>query len=403
MVQSNRLLSCLAIVLLLFFAGVSYFFPGGLQQISLWICVPGSAVFAFLAVPHHKTNSYIKLQIALYLWVAFTALFAFDFGLATDQLKRILGCFLMLYAINQLGKDYKLIPWLYFVYLFFYLGMVYYARTNILTNNYDYTSQRLDDDVLNANMIAYFTFFTTFIVFIMADMTRKKSVRIFLRVLFVLSPIWSFAIAILTASRQVIIIQAPLILLLLYFRYFKDRTIMTKLVYLVLGIVMGVFFVLKGNSYYESSTLSQRNEVAINEDARTVHLRNAFEVGITHPLFGIGPGCYGVYSTGQRTFSHNNYAELFANCGLPALLLCIVLYWKFIRIQWKRFRQTKDTMFLAFFTFGLMYAIDNMFYVFYTNPWLMAFFFLVAMHGENYYESNYLFIEAEETTKMSHE
>lgn len=390
MVHSNRLFSVVSIALLLFFALASFVFEG-MQQTALWIAVPSAAVFAYFAVPNRQISPYLKLQIALYLWIAFTALFAFDLGLAKDQLKRIVGCILMIYAINQLGKDNKLIPWLYIVYLVFYLGMVYYARTHILTDNYDYTSQRLGDDVLNANMIAYFTFFTTFIVYIMADMTKKKFVSNLFRVLFVLSPVWSFAIAILTASRQVIVVQVPLILLLLYVRYIyiKNRLPMTKLVYLIVGIAMGVFFIVKGNLYYEDSTLSQRNELAIDDDARTVHLRRAFEVGITHPIIGVGPGCYGIYGTGKYTFSHNNYAELFANCGLPALLLCIIIYCKFIKTQWKRYKKTKDYMFLVFLIFGVMYVVDNMFYVFYTAPWLMAFFFLVAMHSENFYELNY--------------
>ena len=68
----------------------------------------------------------------------------------------------------------------------------------------------------------------------------------------------------------------------------------------------------------------------------------------------------------------------------------MTLLLKFLVVQWKRYRRYKDNMFLVFLVFGLMYAVDCMFYVFYTQPWLMAFFFLVAIHGENYYELNYL-------------
>lgn len=403
MVQSNRVLSGLAIVLLLFFAVVSYFFPGGLQQISLWICVPGSAVLAYLAVPHHKADRYIKLQVALYLWVAFTALFAYNYNLALNQLRRIVVCFLMIYSIHQLGKDYKLTIWLYVVFILYYAGIVYYARTHILTGFYDYTEDRLDDDVLNANVVAYFTFFTTFIIFIMADMVQKKSFRWFLRLLFLLSPVWSFLVALLTASRQVIVIQVPLILILLYLRYVKSRKPIAKLLFLVFGISIGVMLAIRGVSVYEGSTLSQRNEIEIGEDVRSVLIRKAIEVGVTHPVVGVGPGCFGIYGMHRNTFSHNNYAELFANSGFPALALCVVLLLKFIVVQWKRYRKYKDNMFLVFFAFGLMYTIDCMFYVFYTQPWLMAFFFLVAMHGENYFELNYLYQSLSQNIELKNE
>ena len=388
MAQSKRFLSGLAIALLSFFAVVSYFFPGGLQQLSLWICVPGAAILSYFAVPHHKADRYMKLQIALYLWVAFTALFAYKYNLALNQLRRIVVCFLMIYSIHQLGKDYKLTIWLYIVFILYYAGIVYYANTHILTEFYDYTEDRLDDDVLNANVVAYFTFFTTFIVFILAEIVKKKSVRWLLRLLFLLTPVWSFIVALLTASRQVIVIQVPLILILLYLRYMKSRQPIAKILFLVIGITMGIMLATKGSSVYEGSTLSQRNEIELGEDARSVLIRKAIDVGISHPIVGVGPGCFGIYGMHRNTFSHNNYTELFANCGFTALVLCVALLIKFLTIQWKRYKKHKDNMFLIFLAFGLMYAVDCMFYVFYTHPWLMAFFFLVANHGENYYELN---------------
>lgn len=402
MVKSNRFLAGLAIALLMIFAVANYFFPGGLQQITLWVCVPGAAVLAFFAVPHHKASKYMKLQIALYLWVAFTALFAFRYDLALQQLRRIVVCFLMLYSINQLAKDYKLTMWLYIVFVLYYAGIVYYARTHILTDFYDYTEDRLDDNILNANVVAYFTFFTTFIVYILGDTVKKKGWSWILRLVFLLSPVWSFVIALLTASRQVIIIQVPLILLLLYLRYMKNKNPMVKLLFVFFGIAIGVFLVSKGISAYEGSYLSQRNEdIEIGEDVRTVLIRRAIHVGATHPIVGVGPGCFGMYGMHRNTFSHNTFTELFANCGLPALALFVALLGKFLVVQWRRYKRYKDNIFLVFFSFGLMYVVDNMFYVFYTMPWLIAFFFLVAQHSDNYYELNYCQEEMEDQPSLT--
>ena len=177
MVQSNRVLSGLAIAMLLFFALASYVFAG-MQQIALWISIPAAAVLAFFAVSNHKANTYMRLLIALYLWVAFTALFAINIPIAMNQLRRLVVCFLSIYAFNQLAKDYKLTKWLYIVYLVFYIGMIYYASTHILDVYFDYSKDRLDDEKLNANMIAYFTFFTTYIIYIMADMADKRWGRV---------------------------------------------------------------------------------------------------------------------------------------------------------------------------------------------------------------------------------
>ena len=390
MVHSRRFYSAISIICLLFFALASYFFEG-MQQITLWIAVPGAAIFAFLAVSDHKPNRYMKLQIALYLWIAFTALSAYDDGLAMKELVRIFGCSLLIVAFDHLSKDNRLITWLYLVYIVLYLGMVNYARTNILTDLFDYTEDRLGNERLNANMMAYFTFFTTFTIYILANTFKRRWVVVLFQILFLLSPVWSFLIAILTASRQVIVIQIPLIAFLLYIRYFMQKKLITKIVFIALCIFIGAVMLRVGAEYYEGSALSQRNELNIEDDARMSHIKNAIKTGLEHPIVGVGPGCYGIYSLGVYTFSHNNYTELFANSGFPALVLCVVMFWKFIKTQWKRYFKTRDIMFFSFFTFGLIYAIDNMFYVFYTSPWLIAFFFLVAGHSENYYQMNYNF------------
>lgn len=388
MIKTNKYLSFVAISFLLLFAVMSFFFEG-MQKISLWIFVPSAAVLAFFAVPHHRANGYMKLQIALYIWIAFTALMAINVPIAMNQLRRLVACFLSIYAFNQLAKDYKLIKWLYIVYLAFYLGMVYYASTHIIDADFDYTEDRVNDGKLNANMIAYFTFFTTYIVFVMAEMVEKRWGKYLFKWLFILSPIWSFVAAILTGSRQIFVIQVPLVLILFYIRYLKNRKLSNRVGFLMVALVAGIVLIRLSSSIYEGSNLSQRNEKSYLEDDRVELIQDAFEVGITHPLVGVGPGGFGQFKYGRSNFSHNNYMELFANSGLLAIVLCIVLYWKFIKCQWGRYKQTKDKMFLVFLTFGLMYIVDNMFYVFYINTWLIAFFFLVAMHGEQYYKKYY--------------
>ena len=227
MIKTNKNLSFVAISFLMLFAFASFVFEG-LQQITLWIFVPSAAVVAFFAVPHHKANGYMKLQIDLYIWIAFTALIAINVPIAMNQVRRLVVCFLFIYAINQLAKDYKLIKWLYIVYFAYYLGMVYYGSTHIIDADFDYSEDRLNDGKLNANMIAYFTFFTTYIVFVMAEMVEKRWGKYLYKWLFILSPIWTFVVAILTSSRQVFVIQVPLLIVLFYIRYLKNRKLSNR-------------------------------------------------------------------------------------------------------------------------------------------------------------------------------
>ena len=59
----------------------------------------------------------------------------------------------------------------------------------------------------------------------------------------------------------------------------------------------------------------------------------------------------------------------------------------FIKQQWIRFRSTLDRKFIVFLVFGVIFAFDQLFYVFYIDLWLIAFFILVATHSDAYYNS----------------
>lgn len=388
MVKSNKYLSFLAIALLLFFAYVSFGIHV-MQQTTLWIAVPGSLILAYLAMPQKGMSSYVKYILILYLWIAFTFIFAVDQKIASNHLQRLLGCFIMIYVFGMLSKDYKLVPWLYFVFIVYYLGMLLYANNNILIEGYDYTEDRMDDKVLGANTVAYFTFFTTFIFYIMDICVTKRFLKKLFRILFLLTPILSFGVAILTASRQVFIIQIPLVLLLMYLRYFRKSRIDRKIIFIAASVFVVLFLGARAVNIYSGSSLGQRSEMEVFEDKRIDLMTKAIEVGADHPIVGVGPGNFGNYAYGRSGFSHCTYTELFANSGFPALVIFVSLLYVYLSRQWKRYKKTKDMSFLSFFIFGIMYSIDNLFYVFYSATWLMSFFILVAMHSDNYYKMKY--------------
>ena len=390
-INLRTLLAVVAIALLLVFAFVS--FGSSLQQTMLHIAVPGAFILAFIAIPDRKVNRYLGLIIGLYVWEVVCTATAQYFSPAMTELRRVAACFMMIYAIYQLAKDQKYIPWLYLIYIVYYFSIVYYASTNIITPDYDYTEDRLDDKELGANTVAYFTFFTTFIIFIFPDIIKSEFWKRIMRILFLLTPVLSFGVAILTGSRQVAVIQLPLIALLLYLRYVRGRRTSFKLIFLAVAVVAVFFLAGKASTIYEQSYLAQRNEMTVTEDVRMIHAQRAIEMGLNNPVFGVGPGNYAAQTHGS--FSHCTYFELFANNGFPGLIIFLFLLFFIFRDQLRRYRRTKDLLFLVFLVFVVVYAADNIFYVFHTNNWLISFLFLVAMHSNKYYETHYL--KAEES------
>jgi len=55
-------------------------------------------------------------------------------------------------------------------------------------------------------------------------------------------------------------------------------------------------------------------------DARKALLKKSVMTALTHPLFGVGPGCFVLVDEGW-VVAHNTYTELAAEAGIPALVL----------------------------------------------------------------------------------
>src|SRR5579871_4293591 len=58
-------------------------------------------------------------------------------------------------------------------------------------------------------------------------------------------------------------------------------------------------------------------------DARKALLKKSIIVAVTHPLFGVGPGCFVLVDKGW-VVAHNTYTELAAEAGLPAIILFLL-------------------------------------------------------------------------------
>lgn len=63
-----------------------------------------------------------------------------------------------------------------------------------------------------------------------------------------------------------------------------------------------------------------------SREARIELLKKSVYVAVTHPLFGVGPGCFPLVDAGWVVV-HNAYTELAAEAGIPALALFLAAIW----------------------------------------------------------------------------
>ena len=372
------------VMLCVWFAAFVSLLSESVNAVALYIVLPSAFVATFFCWKKIVVNKYFNLLLLLYLWIFISVLWATDTAVAFRQLKQCLGSILLCYVFAVKATKIKNIEWIYFSYLIVLAMDWYYAYNNIFSI-IELGTERLNDANLNANTLAYHTFYVTFATYILGEITEKRRKKIY-NLLFIFTIPLSFYTALLTASRQVLIIQIPLISILLFIRYLKDRDIKRKFVVifiLIVAILSVLSFLL---DIYADSALKSRNEMDVKEDSRMELVKDAFNVGVEYFPFGVGPGNYLIHSR-HKGFSHNTYLELFANEGIIGLFIYLLLMFRYVKTQWKRYQKYKDKIFLAFFIFGVFFIVDGVFYSFYQHLWLISFFIIVTSHSETYYKS----------------
>ncbi len=387
MLRQNKLFTIIIMMLLFFAASVSL--NEVLNPISLYIALPVAFMITFLHQCKIKVNEYMGLLLLLYCWVLFVTPFSVNIANSAEQLKQILGCILLCYIFASQAKNPKMIVWLYLLYIVLYIGTMDYAINNImLFMDKIGGRERVGDEKLNANTLAYYTFFLTFSVFIMGEIIQKKWLKkVFNMAFFLVVPL-SLWISIITASRQVLLLQVPLITILIYLRYVKFGNWKTILLLLCLVICIVIYFYDYIMLQYGESYLAERSQRSFTEDSRFVLIKESVELGLNNMFVGVGPSCVRLF-TYEKAFSHNTFLELWAGTGLIGMLIYTYIVYLFFKRQMKRYKHTKDKMFLYFTVFGCFYLLDQMFYVFYASLWLIGFFILVASHSETYFNFKY--------------
>ncbi|HXJ89392.1 MAG TPA: O-antigen ligase family protein [Candidatus Binatia bacterium] len=92
--------------------------------------------------------------------------------------------------------------------------------------------------------------------------------------------------------------------------------------------LMGMLVVAPGNYLKRLETLVGRFQEGDYDrgsaEARKELLMRSLAITATHPVFGIGPGNFPSY-TGLWRVTHNTYTQLSSECGIPALILFMLL------------------------------------------------------------------------------
>ena len=376
------------------FSGFAFFLPDSVNSIALYVAIPVAFLISLFGDSRKFDNHSFKTFLFLFVWLLLSTLWADFPDLAMIQNKQLLGVVLVSYIVGKNSYNKKMRPWMYGIWVAIFLSAVYHANTHIIPN-IEVGQVRLSDAKLNANMMGYYTFYLTFAIFVLGEEIQKPIFKRLFRLLFLGMIFVSYYVAIITASRQILIIQIPFLICLLYVRYIKDVSYTYRFLFFILVAVVIFFSKDIVVDSYNNSLLQERNQQEVKDDSRTLLVKDAFRVGMDHFYIGVGNGNYVKYSESHR-FSHNTYLELFANTGIIGLSIYLYMLIYFLKTQYWRYKVTEDKFFLFFIIFFLIYCLYNFFYVFYPYQWLFAFFILLSSHSDSYFEETYYILDEDE-------
>jgi len=371
-------------ILILYLFCVLFSMTPTINTISLYMIVP--IMCLTLILHNHKvfySNNYLSTYLLLIVWMAFTCVTAVNPDVAWRQMVRLLAAYIFSVISFYLASKKAFIKWLYIIIILNFIVLYHRASSAGELIIAQTVADRDQFNGVNANGMAYFLFYATFAIFMLIRSYKKTYLLFAVTVLLL---IFSVYLSLLTASRQVLLIQIPLIILLLLVCFFKAKARNIVMLFIGASLIIFVGWPIL-NDYLNNSLLGGRVMENVLEDARYFLVRDAINEATNHPLLGLGPDNFRIK---YRMFTHNTYLELLVSSGFPAMIFFISLITRFIYLQIKRYIKTKDRSFLMFFIFASFFAVDNLFYVFTGDMWLMGPFFIIVGHSELYYK-NYIY------------
>ncbi len=376
------------VMILVFAPSIRLMIPAA-NALVLYVLLPLIFLWALNRNKHLLSSKYIKKFIYFLLWLMFATILSTNVSHSISGLKPILAGFLIstvfyALAISKTKNGYYLL----IAYVLLFVTTLWYLWRSGELISVDVLGERLNDELVNANDLAYYLFYVACAMILLFQYYKVKKIWSLLSfVMLIVIAIW---ISLITASRQVLLVVVPYIGYCLYFQFFmgKKSTLQRVIPLLLLVLVVFLFIVPKIQDAISGSYLETRMETSVEDDTRTRVLKEAIHVGIEHPIFGVGPDCMTFFSS-DGAFSHNSYSELFATSGVPSLILYLLLIFPILKSNLKRYKETKDSIFSFLFWTSLLWMAYNVLYVFYFSPWLIAFYFLLIGISDRRY-SDYL-------------
>lgn len=375
MVESKK--DRIIVPLLFLFAAVVWRSP--YYVLSLYVAIPLFIAYCFrYYFADIRKCKYWKPYVFLIIWMILSSVINDGSDASFRKMIPITASFLLAFSIYAIAKNSRHVWILYVSYIALLLYLLY---SNITENagfvaSFDYANEteRGQNMMLNANDYAYYMLFASMALKLLMEnyLTNIKNLwKILSYAVFIAL---SFYVALLTASRQVLILQIPLFAFFFFYDFFwtQRRGNSFAILVLIIAIVVALPVAVE---MYSNSYLATRAEVSYQEDVRSYLLEQAFNRGIENPIIGVGLGA-------SVDFSHCTYTHLFERVGAPALIAFLLIIIPSALDQFKDFMRSGDYFYFLCFVLLAFIGIGHFLYSYIDEPFMMTIAFLVIGQSE---------------------
>ena len=378
MLKTNKYTSYFPVSLFLFAALV---WRSPYYVLSLYVAIPLLIIYCFYNFGKTILSSrYFFPYFFIVLWMILSSIANNDTAESLGMMVPIIASFLLAmssYALTHSNGNSNILYFSYVILIFYLLASNILSGEFTMNFNYANEMERHSNSKLNANDYAYYSLF--FIMGWRMCLQHKggRNSSLLLIFLYLLSVGVSFFVALMTASRQVLILQIPLLIYFFYFDFIKGKgsnKLVGVLAVIAIVVASPMLADIYGNSY-----LSQRSEVGFQGDHRSVLMAKAIREGIDNPLFGLGLAA-------KTTFSHSTYTHLLSRSGILTFLLFVFIMVKSVIEQYCRFLRTRKICFLINLGCLGIIALGHLTYSYFNEPFMMSIMFAIIGSSDGEYK-----------------
>ena len=343
-----------------------------LYIVSLYVAIP--LLILFCIIFYYKdffNNKYSYLYLFVLFWI-FLSSIVNPHDAALDEIIPIIASYLLSFSIYSIAYRNNKYNGIFLSYIALFAFLLYMNITSEnFTSNFSYSNEleRMNNNILNANEFAYYSLYAIMSIGILIHTVRYKIRPIYILAIYCVCGYISLYVALMTASRQVLALNIPMLILFSYIDFFKNGGNKRNIV-ILLGAMIIILLLPYMQNMFNDSYLATRSEVGFQDDVRNYILIEAIYQGFDNPMFGLGLGA-------KTFFSHCTYTHILSRCGFPAAIGFIILIIKCLWEQFKRYRITKKINFLLYFFCISIIFVGHFLYSYIDQPFLMPIMFAI--------------------------